>query len=288
MNSYQDSLTRIAALQAQDDDSILPECGTRLLTHGERTARAIVLLHGYTNNPRQYRILAEQFFALGYNVLVPRFPGHGFKDRMTTALADQTEQGLLTFTNAVLDMAQGLGEQLTVLGFSMGGVLALWAAQHRSDLSQVVAISPALAFHAIPLALTPLIIQYYLHASNQFNWWDPQQQDISAPPLHAYPRYATRGLAHFVNLGLTLRADSRRTQPQAGSILIILNPTDEAVNHTYAREIACNWQRLGYPSLRLYEFDPALQLKHDLMEPDQPFQQIDVVYPLILELVTGK
>ena len=104
MTTYLDTLTRIAALQAQDDDSLLPECGTRLLTHGERTARAIVLLHGYTNNPRQYRILAEQFFTLGYNVLVPRFPGHGFKDRMTTALAEQTEQGLLTFTNAVLDM----------------------------------------------------------------------------------------------------------------------------------------------------------------------------------------
>ncbi len=286
MISYPDSLTRITTLQAQDDDTILPECGTHLLTHGERTARAIVLLHGYTNNPRQYRILAEQFFQRGYNVLIPRFPGHGLKDRMTTALAEQTEQGLLAFTNDVVDMAQGLGEQLTVLGFSMGGVLALWLAQNRTDVTLACAISPALAFHAIPLQLTPLIIQYYLRAPNQFNWWDPQVQDAPAPPLHAYPRYATRGLAHIVNIGLKVRAGSRRFQPKAGSVLVILNPTDESVNNAYALEIVRNWQAQRVDNLRLYEFDSSLGLRHDLMDPDQPTQQIDVVYPIILDLVT--
>lgn len=286
MITYLDSFTRIAALQARDDDTILPECGTCLLTHGDQTARAIVLFHGYTNNPRQYRILAEQFFQRGYNVLVPRAPGHGFKDRLTPALQDLTATGLLAFANESIDAALGLGAQLTVLGFSMGGVLALWAAQHRADVTLAVTVSPALAFHAIPLALTPLVIQYYLRAPNQFNWWDPQLKDAPAPPLHAYPRYATRGLAHFVHLGLKIRADSRRSQPQAGSVLMILNPTDEAVNNAYAHEIVRHWQALHTPNLRLYEFDPRLNLRHDLLEPDQPQQQIDTVYPILLEMVT--
>jgi esterase/lipase len=285
--SYEEALSRITALQALDASDIIPECGTRLLTHGDKTARAVVLLHGYTNNPRQYRIFAEQLFERGFNVLIPRFPGHGLKDRMTDALKDQTEANLLAFTNDVIDMAQGLG-QVTVMGFSMGGVLALWLAQHRADLSLACAVSPALAFHAIPLALTPLIIQYYRHAPNQFNWWDPQLKDAPAPPLHAYPRYATRGLAHIVNIGLKVRAASRHSPPKAGSVSVIINPTDESVDNTYAREIVGNWQTRGFQNLRLYEFDASHTLIHDLIEPDQPKQQTDLVYPILLDLLTSQ
>jgi len=285
--TYAESISRITALQALDDETVNPECGTTLLTHGDKVERAILLLHGYTNNPRQYRILSEQFFQLGYNVLIPRFPGHGLKDRMTTALQDQTETSLLTFTNAAVDMAQGLGHQITVLGFSMGGVLALWLAQQRADVSLACAISPALAFHAIPLPLTSTVIKSFLIMPNQFNWWDPQTRDAPVPPLHAYPRYATRGLAHIVNLGLKVRAASRRSQPKAGSVLVIINPTDESVDNAYTHVIAANWRTVGYQHLQFYEFDPKYNLIHDLMEPDQPKQQINVVYPILLDLLTG-
>ena len=285
--SYAESIQYINTLQALDDETVNPECGTRLLTHGDKTARAIVLLHGYTNNPRQYRILAEQFFQRGYNVFIPRFPGHGLKDRMTDTLQHQTETNLLAFTNDVMDMAQGLGDQITVLGFSMGGVLALWLAQQRADIVVVCAVSPALAFHAIPLKQTSVIIKYFLLAPNQFNWWDPEMKDAPAPPLHAYPRYATRGLAHIVNIGLKVRSQSRRSQPKAGSTLLILNPTDESVNNAYAHEIAANWNARGYKNLRIYEFDAKYNLIHDLIEPDQPKQQIDVVYPILLDLIAN-
>lgn len=283
--SYEESLVRIAALKALDTDDVNPLCGTSLLTHGHKTERAILLLHGYTNNPRQYRILSREFFERGYNVFIPRFPGHGLKDLMTTALQDQTESSLLSFTNAAVDMAQGLGDQVTVMGFSMGGVLALWLAQHRADIALACSVSPALAFHAIPIKLTSVVIKSYLVKPNQFNWWDPQVQDAPAPPLHAYPRYATRGLAHIVNIGLKVRAASRRSKPKAGSVLVIINPTDESVDNTYAREIVTNWNKLGYQHLRLYEFDAKYNLIHDLVEPDQPKQQIDVVYPILFDLL---
>ena len=285
--TYQEAVERIAALQTLDDDSILPESGTHLFAHGEKTERAIILLHGYTSNPRQYRILAEEFFQHGYNVFVPRFPGHGFKDRMTSVLQDQTENSLLAFTNEAMDMAHGLGDQITVLGCSMGGVLALWLAQYRPDISLACALSPALAFHAIPLKLTTAIIKYFLVAPNQFNWWDPQTKDQAIPPLHAYPRYGTRGLAHIANIGLKIRSTSRRSQPKAGSVLLILNPTDESVNNAYAYEIASNWKMLGYPNLRTYEFDAKHNLIHDLIEPDQLKQQIALVYPILLDLIAG-
>ena len=63
----------------------------------------------------------------------------------------------------------------------------------------------------------------------------------------------------------------------------MLNPTDMAVNHAYAREIFQNWQKLGAANLQLHELDAKYGLEHDLIDPDQPTQKIDIVYPFIMD-----
>lgn len=286
VKSYEEAVQRIEALQALDSDEINPLAYTSFLTHGHMTERAILLLHGYTSSPHVYVKFAAEFFQRGYNVLMPRFPYHGFRDRMTSALEKQTEQKLLEFTQDAVDIPPGLGAHVTVAGFSMGGVLALWVAQQRADVALACAISPALAYHAIPLALTSLAIQTYLRLPNQFRWWNETLKDTPAPPWHAYPRFSTRGLAHITNIGLKVRAQARQTKPEAGSVFVITNPTDEHVNNAYAREIVECWQALGAEQVRHFEFDRQLKLQHDLMDPEQPYQQVDVVYPILLDWIT--
>ncbi len=276
---------RIAALQALDTEQVNPVGRTIWLSQREKRERAIVFLHGYTNCPRQFAQLGERFFERGYNVLIPRFPHHGLLDRMTTATALQTEAELLATLNEALDIAQGLGEHVTVCGLSMGGVLALWAAQQRADVHLAAAISAALAFHAIPLKLTPLLATLALRLPNTFMWWSPELKDAPVPPLHAYPRYATRGLARIVTLGLKLKRLSRQAKPKAGSVLVIHNPTDQAVDSTYARQIVDNWRGLGAENVGEYEFEAKYNLKHDLIEPTQPDQQVEVVYPILMDLL---
>jgi hypothetical protein len=31
-----------------------------------------------------------------------------------------------------------------------------------------------------------------------------------------------------------------------------------------------------------------LKLLHDIMDPDQPYQQVDVVYPILFDLIAGR
>ena len=288
VKTYEESVQRIEALQALDTDVVNPLACTTFLSHGRRTERAILLLHGFTSSPRLYVRFADEFFTRGYNVLVPRFPRHGFCDRMTTALEKLTEQELLSFTNEAVDILPGLGEQVTVAGLSMGGVLALWVAQHRADVFLACAISPALAYHALPLSITPLAIRAFLRLPNQFRWWDESLKDTPAPPFHAYPRYSTRGLAHITNIGFKVREGALRMKPEADSVLMITNPTDEHVNNTYAHQIVGRWRALGAGNVRHYEFDPALKLQHDLMDPEQPYQRTDVVYPILVEQIAGQ
>src|SRR5687768_17311038 len=81
--SYDEAVQRIEALQA-GDSALNPDCATQFMTHGQQVERAIVFIHGYTNCPAQFAQLGEEFYALGYNVLIAPLPYHGYADRMTT------------------------------------------------------------------------------------------------------------------------------------------------------------------------------------------------------------
>ena len=78
------------ALIERDTGAINPLCRTRLFAHGRRTARAVVLFHGFTNCPRQFEALGRLLHERGDNVLIPRQPRHGLADRMSEDLAALT------------------------------------------------------------------------------------------------------------------------------------------------------------------------------------------------------
>src|SRR5256885_3066664 len=67
---YSDAVARARGQIAADDSIAAPGGSTILLTHGRRTPRAVVLLHGFTDSPRQFAALAESLYAQGDNVLV--------------------------------------------------------------------------------------------------------------------------------------------------------------------------------------------------------------------------
>lgn len=285
INSHEEAIRGLESWKAQEPDEVDAQSGMRWLTHGEKAKRVIVFLHGYTNCPRQFYQLGDAFFQHGYNVLIPRFPGHAMRDRMTTALANIKAKDLITTTNRAINIAQGLGEEIWVMGLSMGGVLTTWIAYNRPEVSGVVIISPAIGVQALPAAYTHLLARVVMHLPNVFVWWDSKTKDTPLPPLHAYPRYATRSLAQVLNLGQSLLAQARKTPPKTPSVVIVINPTDEAVDIDAVRKLAQYWQSAGCQNLRQYTFDPKYHLKHDLIDPDQPDQKIDIVYPVLLDLV---
>jgi len=50
--------------------------------------------------------------------------------------------------------------------------------------------------------------------------------------------------------------------------------------------VLTRWQRQGAQA-RLYSFDPARKLIHDVIDPEQVEQQCDYTYPILLEQITG-
>jgi esterase/lipase len=283
--TYDEAQRRVARLQAEDGQRVNPRCHTRLLTHRRRTEKAFVLLHGFTNCPHQYNRLADELYAQGHNVLVPRMPYHGLADRMSDDLAQLSAEEIMALTTEAIDITYGLGEEVTVVGFSMSGVAATWVAQNDAMVDRVVIISPALAFHAIPLDYTRAAVTFLRLWPNRFLWWDEETRDAPIEPLHASPRMSTRGLAEFLRLGLIVQDQAASAPPAARSILVITNAADEAVNNQVIKQIVEKWRQRS-ATIETYEFGSELQLIHDFIEPLQEKQQIEVAYPILVKLLT--
>src|SRR5919108_1772152 len=110
--SYAEAIQIIQGLQDADGPNVNPVCHTRLYTHGRATERALVLLHGFTNCPRQFDELGRRFFDQGWNVLIPRYPRHGYSDRLTDAIAELRAEHLMAVADRSALAASGLGERV--------------------------------------------------------------------------------------------------------------------------------------------------------------------------------
>jgi esterase/lipase len=285
--SYTGALERLEEVEARDAAVASGQGRSLALTHGRRVERAIVLLHGLANCPRQMALLGQQLAERGYNVFIPRLPHHGLADRMTEALADLTAGELLDATREALDIAHGLGEHVSVAGLSMGGVLAAWCAQQRPDVGQAVLIAPMLAPPFSKEWLTRPFVRWLLHRPNAFWWWDPRLREALLPD-YAYPRFSTWALARLYQLADAVMADAARTPPSAPSILAIGSRRDPAVSNGATRRLIDRWRRHGRADVRWFCFGAELPWLHDVIDPGQPAQRIALVYPRLLDLITAR
>ena len=254
-----------------------PVCRLQFLSHEQQVERAIVFVHGYTNCPQQFRELGQRFFDLGYNVLIAPLPHHGLSDRLTEEQGQLKAEELVAYADEVVDIAQGLGSRVTMVGISGGAVTTAWAAQKRGDLDLAVLISPAFGYLQVKTALTAPGTNLYRILPNSYRWWDDTLQAERGPD-HCYPRYSTRALAEILRLGFAVQAAAGETRPAARSILVVTNASDTAVNPELTARVVEHW-RENNANLETYEFEAAFGLPHDLIDPAQPDEQIEIVYP---------
>jgi hypothetical protein len=99
-------------------------------------------------------------------------------------------------------------------------------------------------------------------------------------PGHAYLGFSRRGVGQLLRLGLDVERAARRAAPAAGSICLVVNPSDELLDNRAALALAAIWRRHG-ADVEVRHFAEQDQLMHDLMDPLQPLQQVDKVYPLV-------
>lgn len=281
--SYQEALQLIDIFLSQEPQKMNPLCRTQLMTHGTKTARAVILVHGYTSSPQQFQDLGRRFYESGCNVLIAPLPHHGLADLMTTAHGRLTAEELAAYADRTVDIARGLGKEVVMMGISTGGVTTAWAAQNRKDIDLAVIISPAFGFRKIPTFFSGALMNIYRFLPDAFEWWDPVLKE-KVPPSHAYPFYSRHALTEILRLGFAVKKEAMLKPPAAGKMIVIFNSNDTMINNGMTMQMVDIWKS-HRANLTTYEFEAGRKLPHDLIDPAQPDQRIDIVYPRLMELI---
>jgi len=282
---YAAALRRIEALRAAEPSDLNPLCRLELMSHGRRTGRAVILLHGLTNCPRQFEALGRELHARGANVLIARIPHHGLADRLTPDMERLTANELTRFGDQTIDIGRGLGDSVTVAGLSLGAVVAAWLAQERSDVDRAIVIAPVFGVPQLWAPLTPGLTRVFRWIPDQFVWCDDKMRERVPGPPYVYPRFSTRALGEVLRLGAAVEVAARRTAPRAGAVTLVTVEDDPAVNNRAALDVERSWRARAGGRIGAYQFPRRLRLGHDLIDPLQPYQRVDLVYPVLADLM---
>lgn len=123
-----------------------------------------VLLHGLTDSPYSMLSTAQALVGAGYNVVVPRMPGHGFA--VGGLLQARWEDWGAVIRIAVRHAMQkpGADESLLLVGYSNGGLMAIDFAL-RCEKYEDLACPDALVLLSPAIAVSPLAALTNLHSA---------------------------------------------------------------------------------------------------------------------------
>lgn len=113
----------------------------------------VLVIHGFTSTPASMRPVADAIAERGFQVELPRLPGHGTEwQDLERVKYEEWEKCVLT----AYDILKKRSQEIFVLGLSMGGVLAARVAELKK-VHGLVLINHALKLSSPLLPLVPLL-----------------------------------------------------------------------------------------------------------------------------------
>lgn len=276
----------LADLRQADQNPIYREvCHSTYLPGAPGNPDVVILLHGLTNCPAQFRPLGEQIVAAtGSHVLIPRIDFHGEKDRMSTTLNQLTAEMLVAMSERVTLAAQSRGGRVGVIGLSLGATMAAWIAQNY-EVDRAIVIAPILGIPGVPRGLLRPLTSYSRLRHDRFRWWDPESREDLAGPPYAYPRYSVSAAGELLRLGLQVDRAATRAAPAARSIVLVSNESDKAVNQDDVDRLLRSWQAHAPGRVKTYVFAKAAALDHDIIDPHNPQANPELTFGVIVKLL---
>jgi esterase/lipase len=223
--------------------------------------------------------LGETLHNQGHNVVILRMPHHGLLSHSVSELKALKAEELRDYGDSVIDLANGLGNEITVIGISGGGTVASWIAQHRADVSRVLALSPFFGVPEIPSFLNTFLMNLASRVPN-VTLEDPTE------PQHdwVYRGEATRGVANFMRLGRNAFSAAEDEAPLVKEIYFVTTAVDDTADNDYTVDLATIWAEAG-ADVSSFEFDASYDIPHNSVDPAADLEKKALVYAQILAML---
>lgn len=257
--TYQQAVDRVTTLNQQETaEGVLSNCHSKLHTHGAKTTKAVVILHGVTACPKEFAGLAQKFYDNGYNVYVPLTPHHGLPNNREHGKV--TAKELTDYVTTSLNIATGLGDERGVIGLSGGGMLATWAAEYRPDVKHLLMLSPFYepATAKAPKWLLPLL--YVLYGKHIL----PDRFVEPSSPGDAAFSYAA--LANYGIVSKNIQPD--HAAPGLKTIGLVTSSIDDQIDLDQAKQIPARLAKASSLSLQQTVLPADWHIIHDIVDQD--------------------
>jgi len=263
------------------EGGVRPLCRTRLIRPARPTERVVVLLHGLGGCPAQLAALGRRLADDGAIVVLARAPAHGRAGKGAGALANLDAEDIADYADDAIDVAAGLGEDVTIVGVSLGGTLAAWAAQEREGVDRAVVVAPALELPGVPTIVANGFTNLFARLPNL-----SLPADGARVPNAYAPRVETRATAELYRLGRQVLDHARDAPPVARDVAVVVNEGDDASSGA-VEELVRAWRAHGR-AVTVVRLPQRLALPDDVVDPEQPAARVDVVHPILRALAEGR
>lgn len=280
VDDYDSAIMQLEKVQADDlAQNIVEECKTQWFTHGQRTEKVIVFFHGLSNCPEQFVPLAQEFYDRGYNVIIPRFPGHVDASRDPIYMTPTAEE-LRPMADTAVDLAHGLGDRVYVLGLSSGGGIAAWVAQYRGDVERVVVVAPFFGAIGLPSGLDQW-------GTNLITRLPNIPFPFSTPVPYQYLGMSSLGIGESMRFSSIPSKQSSKEPIRAGSVVLVTNENDNTISNPLARKVLAQWEEHGSKAEE-FVIDKKYGLPHDVIDTHQNGSDPELIYPIMIDLIEGR
>ena len=186
---------------------------------------AVLGIHGYTGGPSDFTYLAERLGNAGFGVSVPRLPGAG------TDMEDLSTSTRNDWMRRVVDAWQDLSsryEQIHILGYSMGGLLALELSR-IVEAEKTVLLAPALYTVHRLMPLLPLLSPFSRILPPVKTGWEPEDEEDEERREHGRRYWYYRDVKSAAQMALLQGEVIRRMGTISSSVTAIVSSGDKTV-----------------------------------------------------------
>jgi hypothetical protein len=136
----------------------------------------------------------------------------------------------------------------------------------------------------MPAPLVGTFTGALLRLPNFYVWWDSKLRDKNPGPRQCYPRFASHAIAQVYRLGGAVLRDAGRAKPRARRLVLVTTAADDAVNNELCARLGALWRAHG-ARVESYRFPEGMDVRHDMIDPEQPYQRTGIVYPVLERLI---